>query len=622
MDINDIARLAGVSPSTVSKVINHKDESISQQTRERVQKIVREFHYVPHAKSRASRNWLLGVCFRSPISLDSTLDGILRVAQSRGYSTLVYNSYSSLEQERKNLMALRNSGAVGILWEPVSADSLDALPDLTSADTHVITIGPNGGDRSLLLPYEAASYAITSKLLSAGHTRVACLAMEGRRTPGFISGFKRCLFEHGAAFDEGSLFHGPSDALLDKIGRGEVTGVVCSHYYIAQALHARLERIHYHSPEDYSLVSLRNDVGSSWVDESDGSISTCTLHNFEFGQLICETLLQRVEGVDEPPRFDNDFRLDNVNSLGRPPQSKAKRVVVVGSVNMDTRLSVDALPSWGSTITAERSYTYLGGKGANQAIGIAKFGHKVSLIGCVGSDASSDTAYRLLEDWGVDTSGVYRQHGAETGRAYIFGNPEGESIVSVLSGANACLHAEGISSREALFDGACCCIAQSEVPLDAIEAAFGIAKSHDALTIFRPTVCESIPSGILSNVDLLVLSERELAVIASPGEDMEKSCKAFMDRGAGAVIVTQGEQGCTLFNEEGTEHFDAVPNTAVDTTGAGDAFISALAACLLDGNELHVAIRKANYAASCSITRFGVAKAMIDRHALECARIA
>ena len=104
MDISDIAKLAGVSPSTVSKVINHKDESISNQTRERIRRIDREYHYVPNARSHASKSWLLGVLFRSRVSIDSTLDGILATAQEHGYATFVFNSDDDIEQERKKAM--------------------------------------------------------------------------------------------------------------------------------------------------------------------------------------------------------------------------------------------------------------------------------------------------------------------------------------------------------------------------------------------------------------------------------------------------------------------------------------------------------------------------------------
>lgn len=617
MDINDIARLAGVSPSTVSKVINHKDASISSQTRERVLKIVREYHYAPYARARATKDWLIGVLFRSPISLDSTLDGILSVAQASGYATLVFNSDSDLEQERKNIAAAVRAGVSGIIWEPVSMESLAERPSLEAGDAKVITIGPNGGDRSLLLPYETASHDITSELVRRGHERIACLVAEGRRTADFIHGFRRCLFENGMAFSDSLIFTEIDSPLFTKVGKGEVTGLVCSHYQLASSLHAKLSSLHYHTPEDLSLVSLRNDNGSSWRDDPNGAISTYTIRNSDFGKLICRRLIGAIEGRDAEAESIPDLRLDNENSLGTPSSRQSKRVVVVGSINIDTRLSVPALPGAGATISTDTSLVYPGGKGANQAAGVAKLGHRVTLIGDVGDDASSDLVYQRLESCGVDTSGVYRKPGVETGRAYIFVDPDGESMITVLSGANADLRGHDVRSREKLFEGAQYCLVQSEVPLEAVAAACEVAQRHGAKVVLKPTSCDHLPDEIVSKVDILVPNQSELEAISPEGATREEKAEALLRRGAKTVIVTLGADGCYLHAPAHKEHFPAEPFRSIDTTGAGDAFISALVACLLSGNDLRLALRKATYAAGYSTTRQGVASALIDRYTLE-----
>lgn len=616
MDITDIAKLAGVSPSTVSKVMNHKDHGISEQTRERVLKIAREFHYVPYARSRTTNNWMLGVCFRSPISFDSTLDGILTHAQSKNYSTLVFNSYADLIQEKKNLMALRSSGVAGIIWEPVSMESLALLDEIDFGNTEIITIGPNGGDRSLLLPYEAAGHSLTSRLLNAGHHHIICLCTPGRRTPDFLHGFKRCLFEHGMSFDESLLYEEPTEELLNKIGRGEITGVVCSHYHMARSLYARLIAIHYRTPEDCSIVSLRNDGGSSWTKDTDGAISTCTIHNSQFGELICKNIICKVEGTESTSTFTSDFELDNESSLGSPAASESKRAIVVGSINIDTYLSVEELPLQDITVSTGQSLTHLGGKGANQAIGVARLGHPTTLIGCVGSDSFSDSAYQHLEDWGVDTSGVHRKLNEETGRAFIFVSPQGESLITLVPGANARLEAQDVSSQESLFDGVQCCIAQTEIPLHAIREAFRIAKKNDALTILKPAACGPIPQDIIKHTDIIVPSKNELAAIVPEKDSIDSRAAALLELGVSIVIVTLGKDGCRLYTDHTTATFPAPATKAVDTTGAGDAFVSALAACILNEDKLEIAIEKANYAAAYSVTRLGVADSFIDGQSL------
>ena len=619
MDINEIAKLAGVSPSTVSKVVNHKDSSISDSTRERVLKIVREYHYTPYAKSRAAKSWLVGVVFRSPISLDSTLDGILATAQDAGYSTLVFSSNDDPEQERKNMAALSSAGAAGIIWEPVSMTSLRRRDQLAPASAQLVTIGVNGGDESLLLPYEAASHDIARELVDRGHVRIACLVDEGRRTRDFIRGFRRCLFESGMAYQDSLVYTGVCDELVEKVGRGEVTGVTCSHYHMASALRARLAALHYHSPEDVSIVSLRNDTGSSWAEDTDGAISTCTMRNSDFGRLACQRLIGMLEGKPHQGSFYQTPSLDNLNSVGAPPSGDSQHVVVVGSVNIDTRLSVPHLPTSGMTVSTDQSVAYPGGKGVNEAVGVARLGHRVTLIGNVGADSASDLVYQQLEGAGVDTSGVYRKAGSKTGQAFILVDPEGQSQIAVLSAANATLRASDVEAREEAFEGARLCLVQTEVPLDAVAAACRLAHRHGAQTILKPTAVGPLDDALLAEVDYLVPNQDELEAIAPGLDGTQERARAMLARGVGTVVVTMGARGCFLCAPGLERHLPAVEFPSVDATGAGDAFISALAASLLDGCALPDAVERANYAAGYSTSRQGVVGSLIDRYSLGCA---
>lgn len=617
MDISEIAKLAGVSPSTVSKVINRKDSSISANTRERVLKIVREYHYAPYSRSRATKDWMIGVVFRSPISLDSTLDGILTVAQDQGYAPLVLNSNLSLEQERRNIEVLIRSGAAGIIWEPVGMESLGEREHIERSDIKLVTLGAYGGDLSLLIPYEQAMYDITAELINRNHKRIGCLVTEGRRTTDCIHGFKRCLFEHGMAFSD-SLVHAEiTPELLSQIGKGDLTGIVCSHYQMAQSLHSRLLTLHYHTPDDVSIVSLRNDSGASWQEDATDAISFCTIRNSDFGRLACERLIDMMTGQSSAhDRFDG-LHLNNTNSVGAPPAVQVQHAVVVGSINIDTRLAVSELPAEGKTITTRKSLVYPGGKGTNQAVGLAKLGNRVTLIGNVGTDASSDLIYRKLEEWGVDTSGIYRKGDEETGKAYIFVNPQGESAITVLSGANAVLDAEDIAARESLFEGAQFCLVQSEIPLEGVRATLDAARRHGARTIFKPAACDELPDDILGKVDILVPNLMELQSISPTRGTVEERAMRLITHGVGMVIVTMGAEGCLLCTPQLSTHYSTARFESIDSTGASDAFIAALASCLMSKDSLELAIKKATYAAGYSTTRQGVVQSLIDQYALE-----
>ncbi len=204
MNIKEIAKLAGVSTSTVSKIMNQKDSSISSETRERVLKIVKEYHYTPYASASVptQKTWVLGILLRSSISFDSTLDGIIKTAQANGYSTILCNSCSSLEQELKNITALCKNHVDGIIWEPANEQSLSLSCHIQEKEIPFLTIGPFGGANSLQLPYQLLGYQITKELISRKHTNIACLLTEGRRIHAFLSGYKECLFDNYLKLDD------------------------------------------------------------------------------------------------------------------------------------------------------------------------------------------------------------------------------------------------------------------------------------------------------------------------------------------------------------------------------------------------------------------------------------
>ena len=203
MNIKEIAKLAGVSASTVSKIVNQKDESISSETRERVLKIVKEYNYTPYASAivPTQKTWVLGILLRSSVSFDTTLNGIIKTAQDNGYITIVCNSSSDTEQELKNITAMCSSHVDGILWEAVNEQSLSFSHYIQDNNIPYITTGPFGGSSSIQLPYEKAAYSITQELIMRHHTKIACLYAEGRRTQAFLSGYRNCLFNNHLPMD-------------------------------------------------------------------------------------------------------------------------------------------------------------------------------------------------------------------------------------------------------------------------------------------------------------------------------------------------------------------------------------------------------------------------------------
>lgn len=620
MKLKDVANLAGVSLSTVSKVLNHKDETISEETKQRVLEAARRYRYLPRNTLSASSSWSIGVLFKSSMSIDSTLDGIVEALQELGYSTIIYNSFGDASLEEQNLQALINLNVSGIIWEPIDTQSLE-LKRLLPEDDHIklITMGEFGGSEKFLIPYAQTSYFMTKKLISYEHTKIACLALKTRRTTEFLKGYRQCLFDHGIEYHDRSIYYDIDDTLINAIGSGMITGIICSHYQIAQKLAMHLNSLHYHAPEDVSIITIRNDAGSSWMYFADDELSTCTIRNSSFGQMISRQLIAEIEHHDSTEDTTQEVVLDNENTISYPPHIMGDKIVVIGSINVDTRFFVSHLPSVNSTTMTGKSNTYPGGKGVNQAIGVAKLGHRVSLMGNVGADSGASFIYSELDKWGVDSTGVFRKTRTETGKATIFVDHQGNTMISILSGANSSLKAEDILSRSRVFENAKYCLVQTEIALDTVKAACNAAWERGIAVVLKPSGISHLPADICSHITYLIPNEDELKTLCPTSTTLAEQIRTVQSWGVKRVIVTRGDKGVSTLAEDGT--LMTIPAKKefhpTDTTGAGDAFISAFVSYLMYGYPEDKALRIANYAAGYSTITAGAAVSFIDKETLD-----
>ncbi len=191
-------------------------------------------------------------------------------------------------------------------------------------------------------------------------------------------------------------------------------------------------------------------------------------------------------------------------------------------------------------MSTDRSATYPGGKGTNQAVGAARLGHRVSLVGSVGDDLDAVSIYQALAEHGVSAEGVQRCPGRETGKAYIFVDPEGESMISILSGANRQLTPQRLREQAHLFARTGYCLIQTEIPMDAVYEACRLARESGAKTILKPSACRELPPALLELVDILVPNSDELREICPQEDSLPNRARRLLEQGAGTVIVTLG----------------------------------------------------------------------------------
>ncbi|MDD3361419.1 MAG: PfkB family carbohydrate kinase [Hespellia sp.] len=616
MTIKEIARRAGVSVSTVSKIINQKDSSISDDTREKVMRIVREYNYTPYGSvPSAQKTWRLGVLFRSSSSLDSVLDGIVSEAQKNGYSTIICNSASDAEQELKSLTLLCKDQIDGIIWEPISMTDTTSFEYINKKEIPYITLGPDGDESSSEFPYTKIAYHMTQTMIEHGHHNIACLVTPGRCRDSFIRGYNQCLFDHHISLDKELVFTEFSDEIVFRFDTQRISAVISSNYLKSLEFYQYMEFLHYNIPNDFSLISLKSDKITT---PAFPKISTYTNEYNQYGQYLCSKIIDKIESRHQTPKqFEQDFRLDSLATISAPFQTTSKKITVVGSINMDTYLNVASLPHTRKTVSTLTSFTYPGGKALNQSIAATRLGHRVSLIGNVGADLDSIHIYKTLKENNVDATGVKRCPLEETGKAYIFIDSKGDSMISLLSGANYSFSPTDIRNNQQLFKDAAYCLLQSEIPLQTIEAACLIAHEYGAKTILKPSSHGKVTEDFLSKIDILIPNEDELMELCPDISSMEQQAAYLLNLGIEIVIVTLGGRGCYVRSHDLEQYIPAANFQAIDTTGASDAFISAFASYLLYGYSVSKAVRIAVYAAGFCVAREGVVSSLVDKNSLE-----
>lgn len=296
-----------------------------------------------------------------------------------------------------------------------------------------------------------------------------------------------------------------------------------------------------------------------------------------------------------------------------------KKIVVIGSSNVDTTLHVENFPKPGETINAHKVSEAGGGKGANQAVAAAKSGAETIFISRVGEDSYGSWMKKQLAGYGVKTDYVLPTAGVKTGHAYITLNAEGQNDIIIDHGANYCLTEADVLAAKDVIEAADCVIAQLETPLEVTTAAFKLAKAAGKVTILNPApAIKDLPADLLAVTDLITPNETESALLTSlpvaEEADLKKNATKLHELGVKHVIITYGSKGAYLSSPVFTGLVPAFKVKAVDTTAAGDTFLGFLAGSLAsDFSNLHEAARFANRASSLAVQKMGAQPSIPDR---------
>jgi ribokinase len=289
-------------------------------------------------------------------------------------------------------------------------------------------------------------------------------------------------------------------------------------------------------------------------------------------------------------------------------------VFVVGSINQDFVLSVERRPEPGETVTEAQLSKGNGGKGANQAAAAALLGASVKFLGRVGDDGFGEPLVEALADKGVDTSLIEASPDSSTGTAFITVTPDGENAITVAPGANRTLSADDVDDASDAIADARVLVAQMEVPPEVVLRAVEVAARQGTRALVNLAPTTDISRKLLEKLDPLVVNEHEAAfLLRERVEGVEGALSAapeLLELGPRSAVITLGREGAVFSDGESTNHLPAPKVDAVDTTGAGDAFVGALAAKLAQELPLNDAVAYAVRAGAAAVTRKGAQGAL------------
>jgi ribokinase len=289
-------------------------------------------------------------------------------------------------------------------------------------------------------------------------------------------------------------------------------------------------------------------------------------------------------------------------------------VFVMGSINQDFVLKVERRPQPGETVTNAKLSTHNGGKGANQAAAAALLGASVAFLGRVGDDEFGEPLVQALQEKGIDTSLVERASGNSTGAAFITVTPDGENAITVAPGANRSLTPEDVDAAADAIGDARVFVAQMEIPVQSVLRAVEVAAEQGTRALVNLAPTFEVPQELLEKLDPLVVNEHEAAfLLGRQVEGVDGALSAapeLLSSGPRSAVITIGEDGAVLADGESVDHLPAPEVEVVDTTGAGDAFVGALATQLARGASLREAVAYAVRAGAAAVTKEGAQGAL------------
>lgn len=286
-----------------------------------------------------------------------------------------------------------------------------------------------------------------------------------------------------------------------------------------------------------------------------------------------------------------------------------EKIIVIGSCNTDMVIKSDRLPVPGETILGGTFFMNSGGKGANQAVAVARLGGRVSFVAKTGNDIFGKQSIELYQTEHINTDYVFSDAKEPSGVALITVDAHGENCIVVASGANAHLMPKDVEHARKEVESGDILLMQLEIPYETVEYSAQIANEKGMKIILNPAPAQSLPQSLLNKLFLITPNRNEAEILSgikvTDIESAKKAAKAISEKGVENVVITLGVQGSLVKEKDNYYHVEACKVDTVDTTAAGDTFNGGLCVALSEGKSLKEAVEFAAKAAALTVTRMG-----------------
>ena len=622
--IKDIAALAGVSKTTVSKVLNNKDEKISNATRQKVLDIVKQKNYIPNKMAQSlvtKKTKTIGVIIpdiRNPFFTD-IVRGIEDKAFKEGYNIILCNTDECEEKEVKAINTLIEKMVDGIIFAPSSKGDSN-LSDYNGLTKPIVLVDKKLNIKNLkgivTLDNKEGTYLATNLLVENNHKKILYLSgpLKNKISKDRLKGYKKALKKAGIKYDESLVLKGEYSLewgyeIIKKLKYINFTAICAGNDLIAIGAIKALKERNIRVPKDVSVVGFDDIETSSIINPQ---LTTIKQNSYSMGYESANILIKNLEKKSfnniEKITFKPELIIRDSTAKKVYRRLTMKKICVVGSLNMDLVVNVETMPKKGQTLIGGDFKEVPGGKGANQAVAMARLGADVSMIGKVGTDGFGQTLLEALKNDNVNTSYIYKEEGP-SGVATITVDKNAENSIVVAPGANFALGKEDIDKNIEAIKSSDIVVVQLETPLETINYTLKKAKELGKYTILNPAPAVNLDDSIIKNVDLLTPNETELEILSGVSinceDDILKASKIMIEKGVKELIVTLGSKGSLYINKEKNMFKKSYKVEAIDTTAAGDSYTGALAVAFSKGKNIEEAMDFASKVGALCVTKEG-----------------